>query len=195
MSLKNLQAIARQRPWFTAVVFGAFACWWKWSTISFLFPKQVLDRNGFRHPSAIKRRFPKLQLVRPEFTFGNSRFDFYIEFNGRKMFLEVKGVTLEHDGFATFPDAPTERGIKHLTELTRIKSEQMTAEDGTPYECGVLFLIQMKGCKRFGPDDKIHPEFGKALRGAQKAGVEIFAVDCKVTPDSLVADKPVTLVL
>ena len=144
---------------------------------------------------ANKRRFPKLQLVRPEFTFGNSRFDFYIEFNDRKMFLEVKGVTLEHDGFATFPDAPTERGIKHLTELTRIKSEQMTAEDGTPYECGVLFLIQMKGCKRFGPDDNIHPEFGKALRSAQKAGVEIFVVDCKVTPDSLVADKPVTLVL
>jgi sugar fermentation stimulation protein A len=144
---------------------------------------------------ANKRRFPKLQLVRPEYTFGNSRFDFYIEFAGRKMFLEVKGVTLEHDGFATFPDAPTERGIKHLTELTRIKSERVAAEDGTSYECGVLFLIQMKGCKRFGPDDNIHPEFGKALRNAQKAGVEIFVIDCKVAPDSLVADKPITLIL
>ncbi|WP_294112669.1 DNA/RNA nuclease SfsA [uncultured Fibrobacter sp.] len=144
---------------------------------------------------ANKRRFPKLQLVRPEYTFGNSRFDFYIEFAGRKMLLEVKGVTLEHDGFATFPDAPTERGIKHLTELTRIKSERVAAEDGTSYECGVLFLIQMKGCKRFGPDDNIHPEFNKALRNARKAGVEIFVIDCKVAPDSLVADKPVTLIL
>ena len=69
------------------------------------------------------------------------------------------------------------------------------SEDGTSYECGVLFLIQMKGCKRFGPDDNIHPEFGRVLRNARKAGVEIFVIDCKVAPDSLVADKPVTLIL
>jgi sugar fermentation stimulation protein A len=153
-----------------------------------------------------KERFPEVTFLKPEFTYGISRFDFYIEYRGvgktkaaqkkiHKMFLEVKGVTLEQDGLASFPDAPTERGIKHLTELTKILAEKRTADDGTPYECGVLFLIQMKGCTSFGPDDRIHPEFGAALRGAKKAGVEVFVVDCQVTPKSVVAESLVPLVL
>ncbi len=151
-------------------------------------------------------RFPEVTFLKPEFTYGISRFDFYIEYKGvgktkasqkkiHKMFLEVKGVTLEQDGSASFPDAPTERGIKHLTELTRILEEKRESEDGTPYECGVLFLVQMKGCTAFGPDDRIHPEFGEALRRAKKAGVEVFVVDCQVTPNTVTADKPVPLIL
>ena len=149
-----------------------------------------------------RERFPNITFLKPEYTFGNSRFDFYIEYktSGRgqklhKMFLEVKGVTLENQAAATFPDAPTERGVKHLTELASILEEKICAEDGTPYECGILFLIQMKGCKTFGPAAEIHPDFAAALRRARDAGVNIFVVDCKVTWDELIADAPVPLIL
>lgn len=163
---------------------------------------------------ANRERFPNITFLKPEYTFGNSRFDFYIEYktSGRKgasdqnrasgrgqklhkMFLEVKGVTLENLAAATFPDAPTERGVKHLTELANILEEKICAEDGTPYECGILFLIQMKGCKTFGPAAEIHPDFAAALRRARDAGVNIFVVDCKVTRDELIADAPVPLIL
>lgn len=150
--------------------------------------------------------FPEITFLKPEFTYGDSRFDFYVEFKGvgrtkadraklHKMFIEVKGCTLEFDGHAKFPDAPTERGVKHLTELAEILQEKRAAEDGTPYECGILFLIQMKGCHKFSPNVATHPEFGTALRKAQDAGVHIFVYDCKVTPDTLIADVPVTLEL
>lgn len=150
--------------------------------------------------------FPEITFLKPEFTYENSRFDFYVEYKGagrtkaekaklHKMFIEVKGCTLEFDGHAKFPDAPTERGVKHLTELADILREGVAAEDGTPYECGILFLIQMKGCHKFSPNVATHPEFGTALRAAQEAGVEIFVYDCNVTPDTLTADAPVALEL
>ncbi len=139
--------------------------------------------------------FPKITFLKPEYTYGNSRFDFYVEFSGRKMFIEVKGCTLEFDGHAKFPDAPTERGVKHLTELADILRENRCAEDGTPYECGILFLIQMKGCHKFSPNVDTHPQFGVALKAAQDAGVKIFVYDCKVKPDTLVSDIPVALEL
>lgn len=150
--------------------------------------------------------FPEIAFLKPEFTYGNSRFDFYVEFRGlgrtkaekaklHKMFIEVKGCTLEFEGHAKFPDAPTERGVKHLTELADILREKRAAEDGTEYECGILFLIQMKGCHKFSPNVATHPEFGEALRMAQDAGVRIFVYDCKVTPDTLIADVPVSLEL
>jgi len=139
--------------------------------------------------------FPEITLLKPECTYGNSRFDFYVEFSGRKMFIEVKGCTLEFDGHAKFPDAPTERGVKHLTELADILREHRASEDGVPYECGILFLIQMKGCRKFSPNVATHPQFGIALKAAQDAGVKIFVYDCKVTPDTLVHDVPVPLEL
>lgn len=150
--------------------------------------------------------FPEITLLKPEFSYGNSRFDVYVEFRGvgrskaerarlHKMFIEVKGCTLEFDGHAKFPDAPTERGVKHLTELAEILRDGHVADDETPYECGILFLIQMKGCHKFSPNVATHPEFGAALRAAQDAGVRIFVYDCKVTPDSLIADVPVALEL
>lgn len=127
--------------------------------------------------------FSKKARVRREVKYGNSRFDFYIEDGERKAFLEVKGVTLEEDGIASFPDAPTERGIKHIRELMQCLQEG--------YEAYILFVIQMKEITKFRPNDKTHPAFGEALREAQKAGVKIMAVDCLVTAESIEADAPV----
>ena len=121
--------------------------------------------------------------IRPETRYGNSRFDFYLEQGEHRLFLEVKGVTLEEDGVARFPDAPTERGVKHVEELIHCM------EDG--YEAGILFVIQMKGIRYLEPNDRTHPAFGEALRRAEKAGVQVLAVDCQVTPESIRADQMV----
>lgn len=121
--------------------------------------------------------------IRPETRYGNSRFDLYLEEGERKMYLEVKGVTLEEDGVARFPDAPTERGVKHIEELISCHREG--------YEAGVLFVIQMKGISHLEPNDRTHPAFGEALRQAKKAGVQVMAVDCLVTRDSIRADREI----
>lgn len=126
-------------------------------------------------------------LIRREVTWGNSRFDLYIEVDGRKIFMEVKGVTLEASGVALFPDAPTLRGVKHLKELAACVQEG--------YEACVLFVIQMKGVTAFRPNEAMHPEFGTALRAAQKAGVRVLAYDCVVAPDSITIDRPVAVEL
>lgn len=131
--------------------------------------------------------FSENAVIRREVTYGKSRFDFYIEDGGRRAFLEVKGVTLENDGVASFPDAPTERGVKHINELISAL--------GDGYEGYVLFVIQMKEVSLFKPNDTTHKAFGDALRNAQKAGVKILAVDCIVTPDSIKCDKPVDIKL
>ena len=130
---------------------------------------------------------PGLTKIRPEFTYGASRFDFRLETEDKVRFVEVKGVTLEEKGEARFPDAPTERGIKHLKELQR------AVEEG--YEAAVCFIIQMKGVTHFTPNDRTHPAFGAALRQAAENGVGIYAYDCLVTPESLVIDKPIKVVL
>jgi len=126
---------------------------------------------------------PGLTLLRPETVWGSSRFDFYWEAGDRRGFAEVKGCTLEEDGLALFPDAPTLRGVKHLRELTACLAEG--------YEAAVCFVLQMKGCRAFCPNDRTHPAFGEALRAAAEAGVRVLAVDCLVTPDSLRLDRPV----
>lgn len=124
-------------------------------------------------------------LIKREVKYKNSRFDFYIESEDRKVFLEVKGVTLESDGIARFPDAPTERGIKHINELIS------SIDDG--YEAYILFVIQMKGIKYFEPNDITHKAFGDALRNAKEKGVNIIAMDCKVTPEEIVIDKDIEI--
>ena len=124
-----------------------------------------------------KALFPDLQLVRPETTYGNSRFDFYVETASEKIFMEVKGVTLEEDGEVRFPDAPSDRAVKHVEELIQAK------KDG--YRVFVLFVIQMKDVLCFSPNDETHAAFGEALRKAEEAGVEILAYDCHVEPDKL----------
>ena len=121
---------------------------------------------------------PDLTLLRPETVYGASRFDFYYETAaGARGFVEVKGVTLEENGRALFPDAPTERGVKHLEELMRAR------EQG--YAAHVCFVIQMSGMTAFSPNDATHPAFGAALRRAVEAGVDAFAVECAVTPETL----------
>ncbi len=135
----------------------------------------------------IKTLFPKATLVKPETFFGNSRFDFYAETPEEKIFLEVKGVTLNVKGQARFPDAPTERGAKHLYELIAAKNEGFRA--------AVLFVIAMKGCKSFAPNAETDPKFAKALKEAKEAGVEVFAVDCKVTADGIFADSKIPIIL
>ncbi|MBQ8203469.1 MAG: DNA/RNA nuclease SfsA [Clostridia bacterium] len=118
--------------------------------------------------------------IRREVTYNKSRFDFYIEDNDKKAFLEVKGVTLENGGIASFPDAPTERGIKHLCELESALGEG--------YEAYVLFVIQMKGVSVFKPNDLTHKAFGDTLRTVSESGVKVIAVDCNITPDSIEID-------
>lgn len=136
---------------------------------------------------ALPRLFPGLTLLRPETAFGASRLDFYLEANGKKTFVEVKGVTLEENGVALFPDAPTQRGIKHLKELeTALRSG---------YGAALLLVIQMRGVKRFSPNWKTHPAFGDALIHAREAGVRLMAYDCLVTPDSMTLRAPVPIVL
>lgn len=130
---------------------------------------------------------PGLTLLRPETVWGNSRFDFYWEAGDRKGFVEVKGVTLEENGHARFPDAPTLRGVKHLEELVRCRGEG--------YEAAVCFVLQMAGMVDFAPNDVTHPAFGEALRRAAERGVEVLAMECDVTPDSLTLARPVPVKL
>ena len=121
--------------------------------------------------------------IRREVTYGRSRFDLYVEDGARRAFIEVKGVTLERDGVALFPDAPTERGVKHVDELA--------ACIGEGYEAYLIFVVQMKDVCLVKPNDEMHREFGDALRRAANVGVKLLAVDCKVTPDSITADSPI----
>ena len=121
--------------------------------------------------------FSENAVIKREVTYGKSRFDFYIEDGERKIFLEVKGVTLENDGIASFPDAPTERGVKHINELVA------SVENG--FEAYILFVVQMNEIELMTPNDITHKAFGDALRNAQKKGVNILAVDCKVTPQTI----------
>lgn len=156
---------------------------------------------------------PRPTLLRPETTWGNSRFDFYWEYcrgevhsdedalRGsaakrrlcgapeveRRGFIEVKGCTLEERGLALFPDAPTERGVKHLRELAACH------EAG--FEAAVCVVIQMAGMTAFSPNDRTHPKFGAALREAAKAGVKVLAVECAAAPGSLTMTKPVPVKL
>lgn len=126
---------------------------------------------------------PGLTLLRPETTWGNSRFDFYWEAGPRKGFVEIKGVTLEENRVVRFPDAPTERGVKHLEELCRCRAEGL--------EAAVCFVIQMGDVDYFAPNDRTHPAFGAALRAADQAGVAVIAYDCRVDPDRLELNRPV----
>ena len=125
--------------------------------------------------------------VYPEKKYGNSRFDFYLESQDRKIFMEVKGCTLEKDGVVLFPDAPTLRGVKHIEELSHC------LDDG--YESYIMILVQMSDVKYFTPNYDTHPEFGEALEKASRKGVKILCYDCNVTHDSMTVGKPVKVKL
>lgn len=125
--------------------------------------------------------FPEGSVIKRESVWGNSRFDFRIEHEGNTSFLEVKGVTLEGSGIVSFPDAPTERGVKHINELIECRKQGLGA--------WLLFVVQMKGPVLFRPNDKTHREFGDTLRKAVSMGVNCIAADCIVTPDSVEIDQ------
>ena len=121
-------------------------------------------------------------LIHPEYTYGDSRIDFYMERTlpdgeTKKYLMEVKGCTLEFDGIGYFPDAPTERGVKHIHELIKAKKEG--------YEAALAYVIQMDGVTEVRPNTDTHPEFGKAIEEAKKAGVEIIFLPCHVEPDNM----------
>lgn len=150
----------------------------QWVNVDSTAPNQIVEemvRAG--------RLFSDITYVKREKTFGNSRFDLYVEHDGQKHYIEVKGVTLEVDGIARFPDAPTERGIKHINELVKARSQG--------YLASIIFIIQMKGVHVFEPNRITHPEFAEALLMAVRAGVEILAFDCIVTENSLEGDSPI----
>lgn len=128
-----------------------------------------------------------IQELKAEYTHGDSRFDFSFIKDGRRCFLEVKGVTLEQDGVCAFPDAPTERGVKHLRGLTA------AAQQG--YGAFVLFVVQMADMKYLQPNDATDPAFGAALRKAAEAGVTVLAMDCAVTEDTMTIRKPLLVKL
>ena len=129
----------------------------------------------------------QIEDLKGEYTHGDSRFDFSFMKEGRRCFLEVKGVTLENDGVCAFPDAPTQRGVKHLQGLTRL------AQEG--YGAYVLFVIQMADVKYLHPNDATDPAFGNALREAKRQGVEVLAVECAVTRNSMAITAPVEVKL
>ncbi len=130
-----------------------------------------------------KQLFPDLSLLRPETKYKNSRFDFYAEAGDKKIFIEVKGVTLEQDNVVLFPDAPSERAKKHVEELVSARQEG--------YEAYVIFVVQMQGVDYFTPNRSTQPQFAEALLQAQEAGVHILAYDCLVTADSMEVHEPV----
>ena len=129
--------------------------------------------------------FPEEITVYSEKTYGNSRFDLYVESARRKAFIEVKGVTLEEGNIARFPDAPTQRGVKHVEELARCVQEG--------YEAYLLLVIQMDGVSGFRPNWVTHREFGRALAAVRKQGVRILAYDCRVTQDTIEIQNPVPI--
>ena len=121
--------------------------------------------------------FSKNAIIKREVKFGNSRFDFYVDDGERRAFVEVKGVTLENDGVVSFPDAPTERGVKHINELVSC------IENG--FEAYIIFVVQMKDIHRFEANEEHHKEFADALNYAKENGVRVIVRDCLVTPDSI----------
>lgn len=141
----------------------------------------------FREWAAEGKYLPEPLLIRSEFTHGDSRFDFRLEREGKVRLVEVKGVTLEQDGHVFFPDAPTERGVKHLRGLMEAVESGM--------EAAVIFVVQMEGAKDFSPADHIHPEFGRTLREAAERGVQVQAFDCIVTPEEVYIHGAVTVLL
>ncbi len=144
-----------------------------WVNIDSQAPNQVMKEWLMSLPELFKN----VTLLKPEYTYGKSRVDFYLECGNRKILIEVKGCTLEINGIGYFPDAPTERGVKHLHELAE------AARKG--YECYIAFVIAMPDVREVLPNVNTHPEFGVALDAARKQGVKVLYAPCNVLPDEL----------
>ena len=149
----------------------------QWVNIDSQAPNKLAEEDG----SVKEDFFRKFLLIKREKKYGNSRFDLYVETAGEKWMIEVKGVTLCVDGKAMFPDAPTERGKKHVEELIHCQ------KDG--YRAAILFVIQRKGVSGFTPFEKRQPEFAAALRSARDSGVKVLAVDCRTDEREITIDR------
>lgn len=165
----------------------------KWDLISVEKGKRMINMDS-QIPNALVCEFIKagnlfsdVKLVRPETTYGNSRFDLYVEYEDKKAFIEVKGVTLETDGVVSFPDAPSERAIKHVEELVKAR------KDG--YETYVFFVVQMSDVWYFTPNREKHLAFAEALVKAAESGVKVLAYECQVSSDQIEITKPVPVLL
>lgn len=134
--------------------------------------KEWLEKQGYTY-------------IKPEYTYGASRIDFYMERDGQRYLMEVKGCTLEIDGIGYFPDAPTERGVKHLRELAG------AAQEG--FQCYVAFVVQMEGVNEVRANVETHKEFGEALDAARAAGVKVLCLGCRVTEETLEVDRALIL--
>lgn len=149
-------------------------------------PNQIVE-EALLNKKIILDGYDKITYFKREKSFENSRFDIYLENGGKKAFAEIKGCTLEQNGIVMFPDAPTERGIKHINELIKVKK--------SGYDAFIIFAVQMKDVKYFTPNYKTHKEFGEALKTAQKNGVTVLAFDCNVKYNSLEIRNPVKILL
>lgn len=134
----------------------------------------------------LKERYPSA-TVRREASFGDSRLDFHVKAPGLSLYVEAKGCTLEEDSLALFPDAPTQRGVKHLKTLMDCQAQG--------HQAMALFVIQMKPVRAFSPHDAMHPQFGDTLRQAARSGVQVLAYDCRVGMDGMEIDAPVPVIL
>ncbi len=133
-------------------------------------------------PNALMKEWltGKFDVIRPEYSYGNSRIDFYLEKGAQKYLVEVKGCTLEEDGIGYFPDAPTQRGVKHIYELIEAQKRG--------YICALAFVIQMPKVTEVRPNGRIHPEFETAFGDALKAGVKIWFLGCSIQENALISD-------
>lgn len=131
----------------------------------------------------LPQMFKDIVLVKPECKYGNSRFDIYLETKTDKIFVECKGVTLENNGIVLFPDAPTERGTKHINELIKAVSEG--------YKAYLIFVVQTNNVKYFTPNKETDPNFADALKEAKEKGVNIKAFTSKITPDSIMIEEEI----
>lgn len=148
--------------------------------------KKLLVNMDSQLPNKVTHQWLKTQdfsFIKPEFTFGKSRIDFYMEKDDKKFLMEVKGCTLEVDGIGYFPDAPTERGVKHLEELI------LATQQG--YSCKIAFVIQMEGIFEVRGNATTHPEFATTLQKAKDAGVEVLFLCCRVMPDEVFVEKAI----
>ena len=148
--------------------------------------RKLLVNIDSQLPNKVTLEWLKAQnysFIKPEFTFGKSRIDFYMEKGDEKFLMEVKGCTLEIDGIGYFPDAPTERGVKHLEELISAKQEG--------YNCKIAFVIQMEGITEVRGNANTHPEFAATLQKAKDAGVEVLFLCCRVMPDEVFVEKAI----
>lgn len=150
-------------------------------------PNKIVNEWLLDENSTANKEFGKITYIKPESVYDNSRFDFYFETKNKKIYMEVKGVTLENNDIVSFPDAPTQRGVKHVNELIKAKAEG--------FEAAIMFVIQMKNVKYFTPAVIQDPEFAAALSAAKKAGVKIIAYDCNVTKTTIGINQKVQIKL